>query len=88
MYDYLSIVTHPTLYPSRQMTEWLPHPEHLGELFAQLTLDVSDVEKEVSAAVLAFYQALSYVTSFYGWDLSVFGRFRAEVERSLPNAFM
>lgn len=88
MYDYLSNVTHPTLYPSRQMTEWLPHPNHPGELFAQLTLDVSDVEREVSAAVLAFYQTMSFVTSFYGWNRSVFDRFRAEVERSLPNAFM
>lgn len=87
MYDYLSNVTHPTLYPSRQITSWVEHPDNPGELFARLELAVGDVEKEMAVAVRAYYQVLSYVTSFYGWDRSVFDDFDAEVAKVLPHVF-
>jgi hypothetical protein len=88
VYDYLSNFTHPTLYPSRQITTWVLDPAHPGEVFAQLNLSVEQIEREVTVAVLAYYQALSYVTSFYGWDRSVFDDLDAKVARMLPAAFV
>ncbi len=71
IYDYLSNVTHPTLYPTRELRDWVSSADHLDETVAVLRVETDFVERETAAAVLAYYNALSYVTSFFGWSTSV-----------------
>jgi hypothetical protein len=87
MYDYLSNVTHPTLYPTRQLTQWVTHPDDPNEVVAQLSLEVSSVEREVVVAMQAYFHVISYVTSFYGWGTEVFDKLQAEWKKVLPGTF-
>jgi hypothetical protein len=86
IYDYLSNVTHPTLYPTRDLREWVPSPDHPDELVAILQVETDFVERQTVAAVLAFYNAMSYVTSFFGWTTEVHDQLTEAVDRLLPSA--
>lgn len=86
IYDYLSNVTHPTLYPTRDLREWVPSPDHPGELVTILTVETDFVERQTVAAVLAFYNALSYVTSFFGWSTDIHDQLTEAIDRLLPGA--
>lgn len=87
VYDYLSNVTHPTLYPTRDLREWVPSPDHPGELFAILRVETDFIERQTGAAVLAYYSALAYVTSFFGWNTEAIDQLAQVVDRLLPGVF-
>jgi hypothetical protein len=86
IYDYLSNVTHPTLYPTRDLREWVPSPDHPDELVTILHVEIDFVERQTVAAVLAYYNALSYVTSFFGWSTDIHDQLTEAIDRLLPGA--
>lgn len=87
VYGFLSNMTHPTLYPARQLREWTPDPTH-GHPVAYLKLDVDFLERQASAAVAAFYQTLSYATSYFGWDTSVHDALTSKIDAKMPDYFV
>ncbi|MFI6779844.1 hypothetical protein [Micromonospora sp. NPDC050276] len=86
IYDLLSNVTHPTLYPTRELRAWVPSPDHPDELVAILHVETDFVERQTIAAVLAYYNALSYVTSFFGWSTDIHNQLTEAIDRLLPGA--
>ncbi len=86
VYGYLSNVTHPTLYPVRQMREWTVAPGHEGHATNTVSVDADFLVRQGTVAVLAFYNALSYVTSYYGWPTGAHDALTAAIDRSLPGA--
>jgi hypothetical protein len=86
IYDYLSNVTHPTLYPTRDLREWVPSPDHPDELVAILHVETDFIERQTVAAVLAYYNALSFVTSFFGWGTEIHDQLTEAIDRLLPGA--
>ncbi len=84
MYDFLSNSTHPTLYPSRQRRVWIEHPSHAGEQVALEMIDLSFVRKQVTAPVVAYYNALTYVTSYFGWPPDICDALESHITRVLP----
>lgn len=86
IYDYLSNVTHPTLYPTRDLREWVPSSDHPEELVAILHVETDFVERQTVAAVLAYYNALSFVTTFYGWSTDIHDQLTDAIDRLLPGA--
>lgn len=88
MYGYLSNLTHPTLYPIRQMREWSSDdPTHPHERVANLSIDAVHLERLAIAAITAFYSAHSSVTSYFGWDTQVHDRLTAEIGQVAPRTF-
>lgn len=85
VYGFLSNMTHPTLYPARQLQEWTADPAvgH-GHPTAYLRLDLDFLERQASAAVAAFYSTLSVTTSYFGWSRTVHDDLTVKVEAALP----
>ncbi|GAB7007300.1 hypothetical protein JCM18899A_47750 [Nocardioides sp. AN3] len=86
IYGFLSNMTHPTLYPARQLRAWTDDPA-AGHPVAYLKLDLDFLERQASAAVMAFYNALSYVTSYFGWPRSVHDDLTEKIDRAMPTFF-
>lgn len=86
IYGFLSNMTHPTLYPARQLREWTDDPA-AGHSVAYLRLDLDFLERQASAAVMAFYNALAYVTSYFGWHTSVHDGLTAKIDETMPTFF-
>lgn len=86
IYGFLSNMTHPTLYPARQLRAWTDDPA-VGHPVAYLRLDLDFLERQASAAVTAFYNALSYVTSYFGWPRSVHDELTAKIDQAMPTLF-
>lgn len=84
MYDFLSNSTHPTLYPSRQRRVWIEHSGHPGERVALEKLELSFVRKQAAVATVAYYNALTYVTSYFGWSADVCDTLTASIDKALP----
>lgn len=84
IYDFLSNATHPTLYPTRQLEHWVPMPGRRDMLMTQLRIDISFLERQAGAAVALFYNALSYVTSYHGWDRSIHDELTKQIDIVLP----
>lgn len=84
MYDFLSNSTHPTLYPSRQRRVWIEHPDHPRERLALERIDLGLVRKQATAPILAYYNALTYVTSYFGWPSYVYDALRTQINTTLP----
>jgi hypothetical protein len=84
MYDFLSNATHPTLYPSRQRRMWVEHPSHPGEHIALERVEVGFLKRQAAVAVVAYYNALSYVTSYFGWSRGVYDTLTARIDTVLP----
>lgn len=84
MYDFLSNSTHPTLYPSRQRRVWIEHPSHAGEHVALEMIELSFVRKQATAPVVAYYNALTYVTSYFGWPTDVCDALKSHISKTLP----
>ncbi len=84
MYDFLSNATHPTLYPSRQRRVCIEHPKHPGEHVALEQVELSFVRKEATVSIVAYYNALTYVTSFFGWPTDVCNALTASIDKTLP----
>lgn len=84
MYDFLSNATHPTLYPSRQRRVWIEHPRHPGEHVAIEKIELSFVRKQAAAPVVAYYNALTYVTSYFGWPPDICETLKTEINGTMP----
>jgi hypothetical protein len=75
VYDFLSDISHPTLYPHAQMWE---KPETLG-----LTLD--DHERRATAALAPFYNVLSMLISYNGWSTDRHDELTATFDQLMPD---
>lgn len=73
-------MTHPTLYPALQRRAWADDV-HEGHRVAYLRIDLGSQEQEARAALAAFYNALTYVTTDVLDDLT--GKF----EHTMPDFF-
>jgi hypothetical protein len=74
VYDFLSNISHPTLYPHTQMWE---NPQTPG-----LTID--DHERRASAAVVPFYNVLSMMISYNGWPDIRHSELTATLDQLMP----
>jgi hypothetical protein len=87
IYGFLSNMTHPTLYPARQLREWTDDPA-TGHRTAFMRLDLGFLERQASAAVVAFYNALSFTTSYFGWSMAVHNDLTGRIEAKMPGLFV
>ncbi len=87
IYGFLSNMTHPTLYPARQLREWTDDPG-TGHSTAHLRLDVGFLERQASAAVVAFYNAMSFTTSYFGWSTEVHDVLTSNIDEKMPGVFV
>ena len=87
LYGLLSNLTHPTLYTVREMRVW-SKDEKTGHNVANIRVTIESVEKDVRAALAAFYNALSYVTSYYGWPESSLRSLEGKIEAVIPDFFI
>lgn len=86
MYGLLSNLTHPTLYTVREMRAWTKDPT-TGHSVANVTVTIDSVENDVRAALAAFYNALNYVTSYFGWPETAVKTLEAKIEAVIPDFF-
>lgn len=87
IYGLLSNMTHPTLYPARQMREWTDDPV-TGHQVAHLRVDLGFAEKAATAALATFYNALNYTTSYFGWPTAVIDELTGKIEEAMPTFFV
>ena len=87
IYGFLSNMTHPTLYPARQRREWAEDPV-TGHQVAYLRVDLGSAENGARAALAAFYNVLTYTTSYFGWPTAVIDELSAKIEASMPTFFL
>jgi len=87
MYGLLSNLTHPTLYTVREMRVWTKD-ERTGHFVANVTVTIESVENDVRAALAAFYNALNYVTSYFGWPETALRKLEAKIEAVIPDFFI
>lgn len=85
-YGFLSNMTHPTLYPARQRREWVDHLS-TGRRVAQLRVEVRFFESQARAALAAFFNALSYVTDYFGWPTKILDDLVKRIDATIPNFF-
>ena len=50
-----------------------------------LHLDIGFLERQASAAIFVFYNALAYITSYYGWPPEPHDRLTAAIALILPS---
>ena len=86
MYGLLSNHTHPTLYVVREMRVWTTDPV-TGHSVANVTVTIDSVEKDVRAGLAAFYNALNYVTSYFGWPETALRTLEDKIEAVIPDFF-
>lgn len=86
IYGFLSNMTHPTLYPARQRRGWYSDPEH-SQRVAYLHVEIGSTEQEARAALAAFYNALTYTTSYFGWPTTIVESLEARIEAVIPTFF-
>lgn len=83
IYGFLSNLTHPTLYPIKQMRVW-NHDETAGHAVALLQLDVGFSENLARVALAAFYNTLTYITSYFGWPTDLIDGLTARLDEDIP----
>lgn len=83
IYGFLSNLTHPTLYPIKQMRVWT-HDETAGHAVAHLELDVAFNENLARAALAAFYNTLTYINSYFGWPTDINDGLTARLDEVIP----
>jgi len=86
VYGLLCNMTHPTLYPVRQMTGW--HEDPAGHRESHLLLDLMWLDKLASAAVVTFFNAMSLLMSYMGWASETHAEWERLIERTLPGTFV
>jgi hypothetical protein len=86
IYGFLSNMTHPTLYPARQRRLWTDGADD-GYRVANLTIDIGSVESEARAALAAFYNALTYTISYFGWPTTPLDDLEASIAATIPDFF-
>ena len=87
IYGFLSNLTHPTLYPVRQMREFTQSEAHPGEVVSQLHLDLDFQTRQASSAVVTFYQAHAFLTSYFGWPSTIHDQLTERIDEILPGTF-
>lgn len=86
IYGLLSNLTHPTLYPARERRRWVVDPA-TGHATATLNVDLASVENDARAALAAFYNALTYVTSYFGWPSTALANLEHKIDATIPDFF-
>lgn len=86
IYGALSNMTHPTLYPARQRRLWDEANED-GYRAANLTINIEAIEAEARAALAAFYNAITYITSYFGWSTDVLDELETGIEATILTFF-
>lgn len=86
IYGSLSAKTHPTLYPSRLRRTWVDDPA-TGFRTANQTMEIGSVEAEARAALAAYYNALTYTTSYFGWPTTALEELETELAATIPTFF-
>ncbi|QEP06477.1 MULTISPECIES: hypothetical protein [unclassified Glutamicibacter] len=86
MYGLLSNLTHPTLYTVREMRVWTKDKK-TGHNVANVRVTIESVEKDVRAALATFYNAMSYVTSYYGWPETALRTLESKIEAVILDFF-
>lgn len=87
IYGLLPNMTHPTLYPARERRVWVENRE-AGHHEALLRIDMGSTENEARAALAAFYNALNYVTAYFGWPTAVVDDLTTTIEATIPTFFV
>ena len=85
-YGFLSNMTHPTLYPARQLRVWVTDDAHPGHLTSNLTVDADFLRQQASAAVIAFYNTLAIVTNHFGWLGPIMGELTKHIDAAFPES--
>ncbi len=81
VYDYISNIAHPTLYPHIEM--WEPRElDGVDTLVSQIAIE--DHVTHARIAVVPFYETLSYVMSYNGWPRDRHDELTVVLERLLP----
>ncbi|PZE66842.1 hypothetical protein DEJ27_13225 [Curtobacterium sp. MCPF17_018] len=87
IYGFLSNMTHPTLYSERDKRLWEVEPVS-GNRVANLRIGIDFLENEARAALAAFYNALTYVNSYFGWPEDVLKDLEARFDEVIPSFFI
>lgn len=87
IYGYLSNLTHPTLYPAQQRRGWVTDRKS-GHRVAHLRLRQDQVENEARQPLAAFYNALNYTTSYFGWPTTFVERLTERIDGTMPTFFL
>ncbi|WP_458107699.1 hypothetical protein M1D51_19535 [Arthrobacter sp. R3-55] len=82
IYSFLSSGTHPSLYQARQMRKYVDRGEYVGTV---LKVDLDYLERLLGVGVIAFYNALSYVVSFYGLPAQAHDELTRQIDDTMPN---
>lgn len=89
VYGYLSNVTHPTLYPVRELREWhLAASGHDEHATAISVLPIDFVERQASVTAVCFFNTLSYLTGYCGWPKDHHNRLVSLLRSALPNSIV
>ena len=86
VYGFLCNMTHPTLYPVRQMTAWQHGPE--GHLESHLSIDLDFLGRLAGAAVVTYFNAISLLMGYMGWTSDRFSAWEELIDRTLPGTFL
>lgn len=70
----------------REQCQWI-HDVATGHAAAQVRVEVDSVENDARAALAAFYNALNYATSYFGWPTTVLAALEEKVEATIPDFF-
>lgn len=85
VYGYLSNVTHPTLYPVRELHQWQTDTaEHSQHAVAISMLPIDFLERQASVAAVCFFNTVSYVTAYFGWPRDHHERLANLLNTALP----
>ena len=87
MYGLLSNLTHPTLYTVRETRVWTKD-EKTGHNVANVSVTIEAVDNDVRAALAAFYNALNYVTAYYGWPETALETLADKIATVIPDFFL
>src|ERR1035437_402811 len=82
VYGVFSNSTHPTLYAISRL--WV-RTEHNGQMTLTSALSVDQHANELLAALVAFYDTLSYVIDYHGWPRARHDQLTADIEAVLPD---
>lgn len=85
LYDFLSSGTHPTLYQARQLREYIDQGDHAG---TRLVMDLGFLERLAGVVLIAYYQLLSSVVSYFGADSSPVEGFGDAIAAALPDTLV
>jgi hypothetical protein len=81
IYAFYSNLAHPTLY---QLAELWTVAQRNGRVTLRPAYGAQGHEKQIRLTVVAFYETLSYVMSYYGLSHVCHDRLSDELERLLP----